>query len=64
MKSFTVGTDEEEKEDAGYHVAFTLEETCRIRDRIAAAAATAAAMAHRLCPARLRLGCQDRKSVV
>lgn len=50
MKSFTVGTDEEEKEDAGYHVAFTLEETCRIRDRIAAAAATAAAMAHRLCP--------------
>lgn len=31
MKSFTVGTDEEEKEDAGYHVAFTLEETYGVK---------------------------------
>lgn len=45
MKSFTVGTEDEEKEDAGCQLEFTLEETWRIRARNAAAAAATAATA-------------------
>lgn len=32
MKSFTVGTEEEENEEAGHQVELTLEETCGVKE--------------------------------